>query len=136
MGRKLDRRPREAGFTLLEVVVALTIVGLGIVTVLQIFSLGLRLGARSMEVSQARLDGQTIMDETLVYATSQASQGQGSFLSGNRWRLRTASVETPFVSLGSPWELKEINVEVRFHDANREKTLELKTLTLSKKANP
>jgi general secretion pathway protein I len=133
---KFACRPSEAGFTLIEVVVALTIVGLGIVTLLQIFSLGLRLGARSMEVSQARLDGQSIMDEALVYATSQAAQEQGSFLSGNSWRLRTAGVETPFVSLGSPWELKEINVEVRFQDGSREKRLELKTLTLSKKANP
>ncbi|MGH7843803.1 MAG: type IV pilus modification PilV family protein [Candidatus Binatia bacterium] len=136
MIEKLARRSWEAGFTLIEVVVALTIVALGIVTVLEVFSLGLRLSARSKEVSQARLDGQSIMDEALVDASSQAAQEQGSFVSGNRWRLRTAGVETPFVSLGSPWELKEINVQVRFQDANREKTLELKTLILSKKTNP
>jgi len=133
---KFACRPSEAGFTLIEVVVALTIVALGIVTVLEIFSLGLRLSARSTEVSQARLDGQSIMDEALVYASSQAAQEQGSFVSGNRWRLRTAGAETPFASLGSPWELKEINVEVRYQDGSREKRLELKTLTLSKKANP
>lgn len=126
----------QSGFTLLEVVVALTIVGLGIVTVLEIFSLGLRLGARSAEVSQARLDGQGIMDEALVYGNLQPVQEDGSFLSGNRWRRRTARAEEPSASLGSPWELKEINVEVRYQDGKREKALELKTLTLSKRANP
>ncbi len=35
------------GFTLLEVVVAMSIVALGVVTLFEIFSLGLRLGARS-----------------------------------------------------------------------------------------
>ncbi|MGZ9125825.1 MAG: type IV pilus modification PilV family protein, partial [Candidatus Binatia bacterium] len=41
MGRGKD------GFTLLEVLIAMTIVGLGVVTLLQIFSLGLRLASRS-----------------------------------------------------------------------------------------
>jgi prepilin-type N-terminal cleavage/methylation domain-containing protein len=40
-------RQTSRGFTLIEVLVALTILGLGVVTLLQIFSLGLRLDARS-----------------------------------------------------------------------------------------
>jgi len=51
------------GFTLLEVVVAMTIVGLGIVTLLQIFSLGLRLGARSTVRTEVVTDGRQVMDD-------------------------------------------------------------------------
>ncbi|HWP57288.1 MAG TPA: type II secretion system protein [Candidatus Acidoferrales bacterium] len=126
------KRGRRAGFTLLEVVVAMTIVGLGIVTVLEVFSLGLRLSGRSVEVSQARLDGQSVMDEALVYGPGR--EESGSLPSGNRWRLRAGTVETP-LSLGSPWSLEEISVEVRYRDMRRENRLELKTLVLTKKAS-
>jgi prepilin-type N-terminal cleavage/methylation domain-containing protein len=55
-----------AGFTLLEVVVAMTIVGLGVVTLLQIFSFGLRLGAKSTVQTEAMAYGREMMDELLV----------------------------------------------------------------------
>ena len=54
------------GFTLLEVLVAMTIVGLGVVTLLQIFSLGLRLQARSTVRTEAMFQGARVMDELLA----------------------------------------------------------------------
>jgi general secretion pathway protein I len=135
MTTTIGRFGRESGFTLLEVVVALAIVALGVVTVLEIFSLGLRLAARSSEVSQARLDGQTVMDEVFVYGGPQSGREEGSFSSGHRWRLQVRILGEPAASLANPWELKEIGLEVRYQEANREKQLELKTLRLSKRSN-
>ncbi len=135
MTTTIGRSGRESGFTLLEVVVALAIVALGVVTVLEIFSLGLRLAARSSEVSQARLDGQTVMDEVFVYGGPQSGREEGSFSSGHRWRLQVRTLGEPAASLANPWELKEIGLEVRYQEANREKQLELKTLRLSKRSN-
>ena len=43
----------RCGFTLLEVVVAMAIVGLGVVALLEIFSLGLRLETRSAARTEA-----------------------------------------------------------------------------------
>ena len=54
--RKVNRR---GGFTLLEIIVAMAIVGLGVVTLLQIFSLGLRLGARSSVETESMAYGLT-----------------------------------------------------------------------------
>ncbi len=65
MSRRFYRRSLR-GFTLLEVLVALTILSLGVVTLLQIFSLGLRLGARSAVRTEAAADGARVMDELLA----------------------------------------------------------------------
>jgi len=51
------------GFTLLEVVVGMAIVGLGVVILLEIFSSGLRLGSKSSERTEAVLYGRQVMDE-------------------------------------------------------------------------
>ena len=58
------RRSRlsSKAFTLLEVLVALTILGLGVVTLLQIFSLGLRLVARSATRTESAVSAAAVMD--------------------------------------------------------------------------
>src|SRR3990167_2147741 len=56
----------QNGFTLLEVVVAMSIVALGVVTLFEIFSLGLRLGARSFERTEATAYGREAIDEFLI----------------------------------------------------------------------
>lgn len=135
MSIKIRPGKGNRGFTLLEVVVALTIVGLGVVTVMEVFSLGLRLAAKSSEISQARLYGQTVMDEVIVYGGPQSGRDEGSFSSGHRWKLEVKTLGEPAASLANPWELKEIGLEVRYREANRDKRIELKTLRLSKRAN-
>ena len=65
MSFRYYRRSRR-GFTLLEVLVALTILSLGVVTLLQIFSLGLRLGARSAVRTESAAEGARVMDELLA----------------------------------------------------------------------
>ena len=64
--KNLDRKKKSAGFTLLEVMVAMTIVGLGVVTLLQVFSLGLRLQSRGYAQTDAMIHGARIMDELLA----------------------------------------------------------------------
>ena len=62
------RRPAgraAAGFTLLEIAVALAILGIGVVTCLQIFSGSLRLQDRAMRQSRAVLHARATMDALL-----------------------------------------------------------------------
>ena len=54
-----------AGFTLLEIAVALSILGIGVVTCLQIFSGSLRLQDRAMRQSRAVLHARATMDALL-----------------------------------------------------------------------
>jgi prepilin-type N-terminal cleavage/methylation domain-containing protein len=130
---RILRRP--GGFTLLEVVVAMAIVGLGVVTLLEIFSSGLRLGARSSVETESMAYGRQVMDEALARPAVEAGPLQGTVQDRARWQLRVESVREPqrLLALDSPWELKEITVTVRLADTGRE--VALKTFKLVRRAD-
>ena len=130
-------RDLRAGFTLLEVVIAMTIVGLGVVTLIEIFSLGLRLGARSAVSTEAMAYGREVMDEFLVRPTLEEGTEQGTVPGKGRWSVQVRAVHDPSrtLSLGSDWELREVGLDMVMLDAGRERRLELKTLRLMRKKN-
>ena len=130
--------PSSPGFTLLEVLVALTIVGLGVVTLLQIFSLGLRLQARSNIRTDAIVQGSRVMDELLARRKLAEGPDSGKFGADGRWTAQIQSMRDSPASLGlsSNWELKEVGLELVVPDGDRERRIGLKTLRLGKKANP
>jgi prepilin-type N-terminal cleavage/methylation domain-containing protein len=126
------------GFTLLEVVVAMTIVGLGVVTLLEIFSLGLRLGARSAARTEATTRGRQVIDEFLVRRDLREGTEAGVMGVNGRWSVQVQPVRDPSSAhnLSSPWELKEVSVDMVVTEAGRERRVELKTLRLVRKNNP
>ena len=126
---------RQRGFTLLEVLVAMTIVSLGVVTVVEVFSMGLRLGSRSADQTEAMTYGRQIMDDFLVTTKLEQGSEQGSLQDVGRWKVFVRPAENPSAdpSLSSAWELKEVAMELRLSDAGRERLVELKTLRLTKK---
>ena len=135
---KAAMRQSRAGFTLLEVMVAMAIVGFGVVTLLEIFSLGLRLGSRSNVHTEAVAYSARVMDELLARPKLRDGSESGTLASANRWRsqIQTLRDATPSLNLGSNWELKEIGVEMTVPDGDRERRVELKTLRLARKGNP
>lgn len=128
----------SAGFTLLEVVVAMTIVGIGVVTLLEIFSTGLRLGSRSSATTEAMTYGRQAMDEILLRRKIEEGALQGSLNERARWKLGIEPVREPSdtLSLSSAWELKEITLDMRVTDAGRDRPVELRTYRLVRKKNP
>jgi prepilin-type N-terminal cleavage/methylation domain-containing protein len=124
---------RHSGFTLLEVLVAMAIVGVGVVTLLEIFSLGLRLGSKSSVETEAMAYGRQVMEEVLARVSIDQGATQGTFSERGRWHLRVQTVREPEPTLGAAWELKELTVAVRLADAGRE--VELKTFKLVRKAD-
>ena len=64
-GDRRRRRRRARGFTLLEIAIALAILGIGVVTCLQIFSGSLRLQDRATRQSRAVLHARATMDALL-----------------------------------------------------------------------
>jgi prepilin-type N-terminal cleavage/methylation domain-containing protein len=136
MMQDLRRRPAK-GFTLLEVVVAMTIVGLGVVTLLEIFSLGLRLGARSSVRTEAAAYGGQVMNELLSRRNLENGSEQGRGETGRRWTLQVQPLKdaAPALNLSKNWELKEISLDAVVIDAGRERRVELKTLRLVRKTN-
>lgn len=132
------KRKSPPGFTLLEVLVALTILGLGVVTLLQIFSLGLRLGARSSAGTETVTYGARVMDELLARKKLLDGSESGTIDSFGRWQAQIQTVRdaAPALTLSSPWELKEVTVEMIVNDGGRERGIEFKTLRLARKNNP
>ena len=132
--RKINRR---AGFTLLEIIVAMAIVGLGVVTLLQIFSLGLRLGARSSVETESMAYGRLVMDEILTRRNIDEGASQGNFQDRGRWQLLIQNVNDPerTLSLGAGWELKRVSVAMHLRDAGKEREVELMTLRLVRKTD-
>ena len=128
----------SAGFTLLEVVVAMTIVGIGVVTLLEIFSTWLRLGSRSSATTEAMTYGRQAMDEILLRRKIEEGAPQGSLNERARWKLGIEPVREPSdtLSLSSAWELKEITLDMRVTDAGRDRPVELRTYRLVRKKNP
>jgi prepilin-type N-terminal cleavage/methylation domain-containing protein len=128
-------RNSRGGFTLLEVLVAVTIVGLGVVTVLQIFSLGLRLGAHSTTSTEAVTYGARVMDELLARKKLFEGSDNGTLGAAGRWKSQVQSLrdDSPSLTLSTNWELKEVALEVTLTDANRERRVDLTTFRLTKK---
>ena len=135
LGRNLSSH--SAGFTLLEVVVAMTIVGIGVVTLLEIFSSGLRLGSRSSAATEAMTYGRQAMDEILLRQKIEEGAQQGSLNERTRWKLGIEPVReaSDTLSLSSAWELKEITLDMRVADAGRDRTVELRTYRLVRRKN-
>ena len=131
-------RHGKGGFTLLEVMVAMAIVGFGVVTLLEIFSLGLRLGSRSEVETEAIAQSARVMDELLARPKLHDGSESGTVTPAQRWRsqIQTLRDATPSLSLGSNYELKEVAVEMAVTDGVQERRVELKTLRLARKGNP
>ena len=127
----------STGFTLLEVVVAMTIVGLGVVTLLQIFSFGLRLGAKSTVQTEAMAYSRELMDELLVREKMDDGTERGTIADKGRWTFQVQTVRNPSTTLdlGAAWELKSLRLDMRMHEAGRERQVELSTLRLVRKKN-
>ena len=126
------------GFTLLEVLVAMTIVGLGVVTLLQIFSQGLRLQARSTANTEAVAHGARLMDELLARKKMSEGSDSGTLGADGRWTAQIQTMRDAPSSLGlaGNLELKEVALQMVVTDGGRERHVELKTLRLARKANP
>jgi prepilin-type N-terminal cleavage/methylation domain-containing protein len=136
--RDQRRRKSNKGFTLLEVLVAMTIVGLGVVTLLQIFSSGLRLQVRSAVSNKAIVEGARVMDELLARKKLTEGSNKGRLGADGRWTVEVQAMrdEPSALGLSGNWELNEVNLEMVVLDGERERRLEIKTLRMRKKANP
>ena len=128
-------RTGRAGFTLLEIAVALSVLGIGVVTCLQIFSGSLRLQSRSARQSQAVVYARSAMDDLLT----QREQLQGSdttvggFHVSSTWRVCGADEGCDEEHLGDidPEEYPVyLQVDVTWQDGVGAKTYTLMSLRL------
>jgi general secretion pathway protein I len=123
----------DAGFSLLEVIVATAIVAIAFVALMEIFSSGLRTEGMADEYTLAMQHATRVMNDVLVTSRqAQSAQFDGRFDDGATWH---ASVE-PFVSPGEvidparPMRMQRmlLRVEVTWSSRGSPKKVQLQTI--------
>ncbi len=113
---------RRGGFTLIEVIVAIAILGISLVMIMQLFSGALRASRASCDYTRAIVHAKDKMEELSVVPV----QGSGEFEDGFKWE----SGIQPYKELeDSAFNLLKIKVKVSWANAlERQNSVELVTL--------
>ena len=129
-------RPAAAGFSLIETLVALAIVGMALAAIAQVFGTGL-LGHR---VSEAAATALTLAESQIATASAAPlapRQSEGNFAENFHWRLTVALFDDPQKKLAglstepaATLRLYRISVAVDWRDGWRQRQLALSTLRL------
>ena len=135
--RALGCRGKEGGFSLIEVLVAFTILALSLGIIYRVFGQGLRVAGLSTEYSRAvihaqsqlaRLGVEPPVDEALL-----AGPHGGQLADGYRWRAELIPFEPTAPNLGfSEGGLEPLTIRVRvsWETAGRVRFVELHTVRL------
>lgn len=83
------------GFTLLEIMVAVAILGLAFVVIMQIFSIGLKSSMIDSQYSRAVFLAKTKMNEVLTSLDFEEGEDSGEFEDGYEWTVQIEEFERP-----------------------------------------
>jgi len=111
---------KEKGFTLLEVIVAITVMGIGIVLIMQLFSGGLRSGKVSRDYTVAVVHAREKMEEMLINPVA----GTGDFGDGYKWQTEVM----PYSLTEEDSGLLKITVKVSWATLRKDRAIEIITL--------
>ena len=132
----------QSGFSLLEVLVAFSILALSLGVLMQIFSGAMRNAVLSEQYSQAALLAQSILSATGIEEPLQAGERAGEWENGMRWRLFISPYEEPLEDgEEQPRGLRteqlanvegyQLRVEVSWDDGDKRRRVELESLRIA-----
>lgn len=113
---------RDGGFTLLEVLVAMTILAAGIIGLSMLFTGALRLAAGARDVSASTIYARQRMAEAVRVPTPVDGVERGSF--GDKYRWEVATTVLPKEE-GKPYRDVRIKVTVKWQDGGSERAVDL-----------
>ena len=79
------RRRRDAGFTLIEIAIGMAVLGLGVVSALQVFGGSMQLARNAGKRSEAVMHAKALLDSSLWSPELLAAESQGEIGDGFRW---------------------------------------------------
>ena len=119
------------GFTLLEVIVALAILGLSLAVLLGIFSQSLERSRAGTNEDGARVLAQSLLAES---AHAPAREGEGDAEGGLHWKVRVAPYGSDSDAQSWAEALETVSVVVSWREERRTRRFVLSTLRLAPKA--
>lgn len=131
--RRLRHVRVDKGFTLIEVVVALAILGVGLTVIIELFSGGLRLGRASMEYTKAVNYARMKMEETMLKpAVEEGTQEGESDDRTFRWQVGVKKVDLlsidKSIDYKPPIELFQVKIDVFWKSGAKEKSTSVESL--------
>ena len=127
------RSTQKKGFTLIEVVVALAILGVGLTVIIELFSGGLRLGRASMEYTKAVNYARTKMEEiTMKPAVEEGTEEGESDDKAFRWQVGVKKVDLlsidNSIDYKPPIQLFQVKIDVFWKSGSKEKSTSVESL--------
>jgi len=131
------RAPGTVGFTLIEVAVALAILGVGVVTCLQIFGASLRMQQRASRETRAVLAARAAMDALIASPEIQDHSADRDSAEGFRTHVlvrhagRDEGLSDKALDFQSDYSLRYLQIDVTWQDGAGAKTYTLKSLRMA-----
>ena len=127
-------RVSNNGFTLIEILVAISILAISLVVILQLFSGGLKSSRLSEEYTRAIFHAKEKMEEVLI--PKELSEGglQGEFEDSFRWKSEIVRIEDPEEDDKKlPFNMFEIKIGVMWDEGEKERRFEISTMKVVEK---
>jgi len=123
------------GFTLLEILVALTIMAIAVTLVLQLFSVNLRAVSRSGDLTSAAITGEARIREILAEPSLTETSWSETTESGYRIDVSESEVLKERTD-NLPVKMMEVILTIHWVEGQREKSLTLKSQKVIDKMAP
>lgn len=127
---------RVRGFTLLEILVALTIFGLVGGALLELFGSGLRTARLATERTHAALLARSMLTELIADPYLTPGLLEGDFDDGYRWQARLTQPEEYQSDLGRALEPLHLDLTITWGDSDDERQFRLESLMLTQAELP
>jgi len=122
---------KKKGFTLIEVLVAVAILGVGLTVLIELFSGGLRLGRASEEYTKAVNYARTKMEEIAVKPTIKEGSEEGEFDETFRWQVAVKKVEILPIEnkpdFKPPAQFFQVRINIIWKSGSKEKSTHIES---------
>ena len=136
MGSKAQMAKFNKGFTLIEVVVALAILGVGLAIIIELFSGGLRLGRTSEEYTKAANYARMKMEEISSQQDIVEGMKEGEFNNEFRWQVNVKKIDILPIEKNPdfkpPVELFQVKVNILWKSGLKERSTSIESYKMNK----
>jgi general secretion pathway protein I len=128
--------PKKNGFTLIEVVVALAILGIALTAIIELFSGGLRLARTSVEYTKAMNFARMKMEEITSQQKIEEGTNEGKYDETYHWQARIKRIDILPIEKDTdfkpPVELFQVRVDILWKSGVKERSASVESYKAGK----